>query len=240
MHQIKFANRIWLAIAFIATAACTAPAEQQQYRELRDLSGFTAVSVTSGIDLSIAQGAEYRVEVFSEDDNTVGVHTYIEDSTLLIRVGPGSGRFFGLFPSEYSVAVTLPELEAITARSGSDVESMTTLTGDSLAVTAFAGTDFDIDVDVNELELQISAGSDVDLSGTAAVARIEIRGGSELHAGDFTGTDVTIQSSGGSDALLTVTDRLAATTSGGSNLTYMGNPQTVEVNATGGSDINRR
>ena len=229
-----------LGIAVVAIAGCSAPADQEQYRELRDLAGFTSVSVRSGIDLSIGLGTDYRVEVQSEDDNTVGVQTIVEDSTLVIYVGPGSGRFFGIFPSQYSVAVTLPVLESIAARGGSDVDATTKLTGEHLAVNAFSGSDVDIDIDVDELELEVSAGSDIDLSGTAKIARINIRGGSELHARDFTGSDVTIQSSGGSDAILNVTDRLAATASGGSDLIYMGNPQTVEVNASGGSDISHR
>jgi hypothetical protein len=186
------------------------------------------------------QGDEFLVEVEASDDALGGLHTVLEGTTLDIHPGAGSRRFFGLFATDYEVRVTLPELKSLTASRGAEVDGAYTLTGGTLALIARSGSEFDLAIDVASIEIEVSGGSDMDLSGTAGTSTIHVRGGSEFSGGDFIAEDVTVDISGGSEAFLTVTNRITGSASGGSVLVYQGNPVTVEVSSSRNASVVRR
>ena len=65
-------------------------------------------------------------------------------------------------------------------------------------------------------------------------------GGSDFNASGLQTEEADLHSSGGSDLSIAVRDRIVANASGGSDITYSGEPRSVNVNASGGSDIRRR
>jgi len=209
-----------------------------QERETRALTGFDAIAVGGGIDLVVTQGDGFRVEVESDDD-VAEILTEVRNGTLEIK---HDRQPWGLFDwgDNGTVYVTLPELTALTASGGSDVRADGTLSGDELAIVASGGSDVEIDVAVGTLAATASGGSDTRLSGTARVAQLHSSGGSDLNASRFTVAEANVQSSGGSDVSINVTERIVANASGGSDITYGGDPRSVNVNASGGADVRRR
>jgi hypothetical protein len=97
-----------------------------------------------------------------------------------------------------------------------------------------------IDVAVDTLELNASGGSDASLTGTARVARLGSTGGSDINAGRFTAGEVNVNSSGGSDIVVAVRDKISGHASGGSDIAYSGQPSSVDIDTSGGSDVRRR
>jgi hypothetical protein len=53
-------------------------------------------------------------------------------------------------------------------------------------------------------------------------------------------TDLAVTTSGGSDLSLAVRDSIVANASGGSGISYSGDPRSKDINASGGSDVRRR
>jgi hypothetical protein len=204
--------------------------------ETRDLSGFEAVAVGGGIDLVLRQGDRFVVEVRADDDASE-IITEVSAGKLQIRRKQSLGFNWG---DAGSVNVTLPKLVALTASGGSDVRTEGALTGGALEVTASGGSDVDIDVAVDTLEVSASGGSDVNLTGTARAARMTSTGGSDLNAGRFTADEATVNSSGGSDLVIAVRDKISGHASGGSDIVYSGQPSSVDIDTSGGSDVRRR
>jgi hypothetical protein len=204
--------------------------------ETRDLSGFEAVAVGGGIDLVLRQGDRFIVEVRSDDDAS-DIITEVSAGKLEIRREASFGFNWG---DAGSVHVTLPKLVALTASGGSDVRAEGALTGDALEVTASGGSDVVIDVAVDTLEVSASGGSDVNLTGTARAARMTSTGGSDLNAGRFTADEATVNSSGGSDLVIAVRNKIDGHASGGSDIAYSGQPSSVDIDTSGGSDVRRR
>jgi hypothetical protein len=93
---------------------------------------------------------------------------------------------------------------------------------------------------VSELEAMSSGGSDLRLSGTADSVAIQASGGSDIDARDLRARAVDIQTSGGSDAVIDVSERLVAQASGGSDIVYSGNPATADIDEGGGAGVTRR
>ncbi len=221
----------------LALVAAALPVTAQD-REARDLSGFTAVAVGGGIDLFLRQGEPFRVEVAASDRDLQEIVTEVTDGKLEVRRRrPAAFLDWG---DRGFVSVVLPELTALTASGGSDVETEGPFSGGALAIVASGGSDLTIDVAVTTLDVTASGGSDVQLRGTAGSARVQASGGSDLDASRLTVEDADVQSSGGSDLSIAVRDKLVANASGGSDISYSGQPSTVHVNTSGGSGVRRR
>jgi hypothetical protein len=224
------------SVLLLSAAAAPSPAGAQQ-RETRPLTGFDAVHVGGGIDLTLRQGTGFAVEV--ESDELAEIVTEVSGSTLTIR-RRSSPRFFDWSGDIGSVSVTLPTLVSLAASGGSDVTTDGTFTSDDLEIVASGGSDIEIDVAAGTLEAETSGGSDLLLTGSARSARVRSSGGSDLNASRLTADAADVHSSGGSDLAIAVRDSIVGEASGGSDVTYSGDPRTVDVDTSGGSDVRRR
>jgi hypothetical protein len=218
--------------------AVTSFAAYAQQREPRPLAGFDAIEVGGGIDLEVRQAQDFLVEVEAAGD-PAEIITELRDDTLVIR-RKTSRSFFRWGDDDAAVHVTLPNLVALTASGGSDARADGTLTSDSLKVVASGGSDVSIDVRAGELEATASGGSDLRLTGSARSVRLRSSGGSDLNGSQLTAEEVDVQSSGGSDVMIAVRNSIVGSASGGSDVVYSGEPRTVDVDASGGSDVRRR
>lgn len=207
-------------------------------RETRPLEGFESIAVGGGIDLVVRQGNRFVVEVVAEKA-LADIVTEVKGDRL--EIGRRREGFFDWADGELgSVNVTLPKLVGLTASGGSDAVAEGTFSSDELELVASGGSDLTIDVSATELLLQASGGSDLRVSGTARTARAHSSGGSDLDASRLTVDDVEVHSSGGSDLAVGVRERITGNASGGSDVTYTGNPRTVDVDSSGGSDVHGR
>jgi putative autotransporter adhesin-like protein len=232
-HPFAFAAR--LASIFALAASLPALADQ----ETRELSGFNAIEVSGGIDLVARQGDGFVVEVENDDGDLDEIITEVRGSTLHIR-RERSGSFFDWSGDGGLVTVRLPALVSLKASGGSDAETEGPFSGERLEIVASGGSDVTLDVAVGELGVTASGGSDVNLSGTARSLRAQSSGGSDLNASALMAETANVQSSGGSDLSLSVRDSIVANASGGSDISYTGDPRSTNVNSSGGSDIRRR
>ena len=224
-----------LGLVLLELMLLTAPAGAAD-GELRDLTGFNAVSVGGGIDLEVRQGPVFRVEVTAPDGESANVVTEVRNSTLFI----GTENGFFRFRSGYSVAVTLPELVSLSVGGGTDADLLGPFTGDSLEVKASGGSDVNVDVSVETLATSASGGSDLRMAGTAGRLRVSASGGSDVDAAGLDARAAEVSASGGSDVRIQVSDSLVAQASGGSDIVYAGDPATKTVNSSGGSDVKAR
>ncbi|MES2623658.1 MAG: head GIN domain-containing protein [Pseudomonadota bacterium] len=209
--------------------------------EIRNIENFTGISVGGGINLFVEQGADFKVEVDSSVGATDEVTTVVEGDNLVIRMEK-SLFHFGLMNwfATHSVYVTLPRLESLTASGGSDVSVDGVLTGDELVLRTSGGSDIALEVDIDSLDIQSSGGSDIKLSGTTRSIVAQTSGGSDLDAMGLEAKEADLRSSGGSDIQITVTERITANASGGSDIFYKGDPAYEDVNASGGADVTHR
>jgi hypothetical protein len=220
--------------------AATSFAAHAQEREPRPLAGFDAIEVGGGIDLDVRQAQDFFVEVEVEAEGDLAeIITELRDDTLVIR-RKSSRSFFGWGDDDAAVHVTLPSLVSLTASGGSDARAEGTFSSDRLNVVASGGSDVTIDVRAGELEATASGGSDLRLTGSARSVRLHSSGGSDLNGSQLMAEEADVQSSGGSDIAIAVRNSIVGSASGGSDVLYSGEPRTVDVKASGGSDVRRR
>ena len=93
------------------------------------------------------------------------------------------------------------------------------------------------DISVGVVNFNLSGGSHVTLSGSAASLDIDGSGGSHFNLEDFSVSNASIKLSGGSHATVDVNGTLDADISGGSRVSYIGQPIMGDINVDWDSDL---
>lgn len=212
--------------------------------EQRDLRDFTSIEVGGGIDIELRQDPTFAVEIDSGEIDLNDIITEVRRGTLKIRRDfdhRGAG-FPGWWRAEDNVLVriSMPQLEELQASGGSDVETMGEFTGDELELHASGGSDLTFELAFDSVDIEASGGSDLRLSGKVRELIARTSGGSDMNAYDLEADEVDLHASGGSDGKVKVNQRLVATASGGSDISYRGEPQYRDVDTSGSSDVRHR
>lgn len=231
-------------IILLFLTICASTIYAQNTEEIRNVSNFKGIRISSGIDLYIKQGNVESVRIMGDKDKLEKVKTEKEGDILRIYTGNSKGWFNFDFDwsnkSPIKAYVTVKNLNSITATGGSDVFSEGKLDLIKLDVKATGGSDVKLDLDADELTCETTGGSDVTLSGTATVFKAMTTGGSDLKAKNLRTNFCSISSTGGSDAHVWAEKEISISATGGSDVYYKGNARVVQSNSSGGSDVHKQ
>ena len=208
----------------------------QADNERRALSGFTAIEAESGLNVDIRIGDDFLVEVDSGDEDLADIETEVRNGTLQLSIDRDDWDW-GDWQDDYHVSIVMPALEEIEASGGVDVRVLGTVTGDEFNLDASGGADVEVDVAVTRIEIEVSGGADVDISGTAETAIARTSGGADLDARNLEARHADLRASGGADLSMGVIETLEARASGGADIDYYGDPEVLDEDASGSSDI---
>lgn len=211
-----------------------------QERINQNLSGFTALKVSSGVNVYLSQGSTESVEIEAEEEAFPYIIAEVDkDHVLVLRMKNTSKRWFKNM-EPVNIYVSFIGLDNIQLSGGSDVYGQGELTFDKLRISSSGGADLRMQLEADELEVSSSGGSDVVLSGVAAYFKGTASGGSDIKARELEAEVAEVSASGAADVHVRATRELKASASGASDIVYYGNPEKVEVRESGASDITRR
>lgn len=218
-----------------------------------DFSGFTKVEVESGFRVEVDYADTYDVTV-TVDDNLVKEHLKVELDGDTLHVG--LAKLWAYHDVTAKARIVMPRLAALGASGAcsvtvtkfssgaplqldvsgaSRVETAGTSWG-KVTVDASGASRVEGGASMDELAGEVSGGSALDLTGSAAMLRLDASGGSDLRLLDLQADNGDLTLSGGSRGQVTVTGSLTVDASGGSRLEYAGDPQ-VSADVSGGSDV---
>jgi hypothetical protein len=203
------------------------------------LSDFKCVSVSSGIDLYLDPSGKNLAELVTDKNVINAVEVIQHGSTLTFKLKENVRKT----TKGIKIYLSFKDIEGIDASGGSDVymiDKNATLKSRFLSLDASGGADLRLVIDVDALKCETSGGSDSYLSGTAATASFNCSGGSDVKAKELITQTCSVESSGGSDAIVTATKSIKVDASGASDVTYYGNPKSISVSKSGASDIYRK
>ncbi|MES2518792.1 MAG: head GIN domain-containing protein [Bacteroidota bacterium] len=227
-----------LAILFF----CFSSVYAQKTEEVRNVSNFKAIHVSSGIDLYLKQGGTESVKVVGEKDKVEKVITENEGGTLKIYVESSKNwlDFDWRKSKSVRVYITVKDLNLLSATGGADVYTENKLDLIKLDVKATGGSDIKLTLDADELTCATTGGSDVTLVGTATVFKASSTGGSDLKASNLRSNFCSVSSTGGSDSYVWAEKEISISATGGSDVYHKGNARVVKSSSTGGSDIHKQ
>ena len=208
--------------------------------EKRTVDAFHTVRVEDGIDLFITQSADAGVVVSANEiEHRNKIKTVVENGVLRIYFD-NHMMGWNWKGRKLKAYIAIKALREIRASGGSDVMVTGSLNSENLVLKLSGGSDFNGEVSVTNLTIDQSGGSDTRIRGKAVNVKVEASGGSDFNGFDLTAEYAIIKASGGSDADVTVTKELAAEASGGSDVSFKGNPQVKYRSASGGSSVKSR
>lgn len=154
-----------------ALIALTLAASASASAEPRNVSDFQRVAAENGVQVQVAIGPRFAVEVTGRDARYV--RTTVQGETLRISRGslPWFGIGFGNFDGR--VRITMPALEALSAERGATINA-SGVQADDFAVSAAMGGVIDVSGSCHDLDASVAMGGVLSAEGlhcdTAAIS----------------------------------------------------------------------
>lgn len=235
-NVMKGSIKLFTLLAFIFVAQVS---HAQRVKEERKVSSYNAVKVSTGIDVYIRQGNRQEVTVEVDEDDIDDLVTEVRGGELQIYFDNNSS-FWNWRSRDAVVYVTVTDIKSIRSSSGSDVVGETVIVSDYLELDASSGADLKLQVKTRRLVAETSSGSDMEISGETDEFDGRSSSGSDLDARGLVARKAKVRASSGSDLAITVTEDIDAAASSGSDISYSGRPQYVNIDESSGGDVSRR
>jgi hypothetical protein len=208
--------------------------------EVRKVSSFSAIEVSSAIDLYLSQSDEEGLAVSAKDvESRSRIRTEVNNGVLKIWFD-GKGWNWNNGDKKLKAYVSIKNINALSASGASDVHVNGKLTLDALKLHLAGASDFKGEVMLKTLDIHLSGASDAEIKGTASTLSVDASGASELKGYDLITETCNASASGASSVRIAVNKELNASASGASDVLYTGNGVVNKQKSSGASNISKR
>jgi hypothetical protein len=201
--------------------------------ETRDISGFTGVHLSSGVDVLLSEGEEFEVRVEADENLLDVIETELKGDVLVV----GTGHVNIRKAKAKRVHVTLPRLETLKVTSAGDCDGQTPFHCGDLKLSISSAGDLLLDVEADRIDLDISSSGDARLSGKAGVFNVSLSSAGDLHAFDLVAAKVDVDVSSAGDARVNATEEISMSASSAGDIYYMGDARVIRSNRSSAGDI---
>jgi len=198
--------------------------------ETREITGdFTEVSASEGLNVYVVQADDFNIEVEADENVIELIGTDIKNGKLRIHAHENIGN------ATKKIYVSLPEVTALKASSGTQLRTETAVESNRLEVDGSSGAQLQLELTANDLEIDASSGANLNISGKADRADVDVSSGGNINAKDLMLKSCTADASSGGNLKIQVSDELTADASSGGNIGYSGNPKVQNKKSVSGS-----
>jgi hypothetical protein len=202
--------------------------------------GFTAIKISSAIDLFLSQGGEEGVAVSaSEEKYRNRIKTEVTDGVLKIWFEGDPINWSMGSNKKLRAYVSIKTLKKLEASGASDVLITGTLNVDDMEMYFSGASDFKGAINASTLKIRISGASDMTVTGSAGTLNLTAGGASEFKGYDFAVDNCDATASGASDIKITVNKELNASASGASDIRIKGNGVIKKMSNSGASSVKK-
>ena len=221
---IFFGIALLLSGCFIPIRTTQIVGSRKVATETRDVSGFTAVDLSSVGTLIIQQGSVELLSITAEDNIFPYLKTDVVGNNLRIGVRDN----INLNPHEEIIYnLTVIDLERLESSGIGKIE-MGSLNTDELDVDISGASDLRIlNLNARDFNLDLSGVGNVEISGSAEQQRVDLSGAGNYEAGDLKNEYARIEISGTGQAVIWAEKELDVEISGMGNLQYYGDPALI-------------
>jgi hypothetical protein len=207
--------------------------------EKRTVGSFTAIKVSSAIDLFLSQGDEEGVAVSaSEEKYRNRIKTEVSNGELKIWFD-GDGFNWGWGNKKLRAYVSVKTLTRLSASGASDVVVSGTLNVSDMEMHFSGASDFKGALRASKLKVTINGASDMTVSGSSDQLEVKASGASDFKGYDFTVDNCDATASGASEIKITVNKEMNAAASGASDIRIKGNGVIRKTSNSGASTVKK-
>ncbi|WP_332021443.1 DUF4252 domain-containing protein [Kaistella sp.] len=215
--------------------------------EIRKVTSFSGIQVSSGINVSFTQEAKQKVVV--DSDRPEFVKTEVVGDILKIYVDNNNNR--NLKFKKLSVIVSAPELSKVAVNSGANFNTLNTVKSNYFQIAATSGANLKADLDTkgkvelsttsgsnvrlnvnaDELEMSATSGSSATLYGKIKETTFDVSSAATVNAQDLETQKSQINASSAANIKVSATENINVTGTSGASVRYRSN-NNVKRNAS--------
>ncbi len=203
--------------------------------EDRLLSPFEQINVEGAISVIITQGNEQLIQIEADDNIIPIIETEVRSRELRID---NSRKYRSDNPVR--IYITAPEISKIKMSGSGSVYSENTLEGNLLHLQTYGSGNVDLALDYETLETEGRGSGNFLLSGVVTRQDVKISGSGNYQAKDLTSDVCNIEISGSGNGEVRAESALYIEIRGSGDVTYYGNPETVNTSIKGSGSVIRR
>lgn len=204
-----------------------------------ELENIDAFEIFGACDLTIKQGDEQKIEIFSHPNliDELLKDSSVEDKTWHIGIVKCVA---GLKKSSIKITATIPDLKAVNITGSADVQTdgvFENVNELDLKVSGSGDMDLLLDNDVQSISTKINGSGDFKLSGSTKSHKITIIGSGNINSFDLSTETCDIKILGSGDCDVLVNETLDVEIAGSGDLCFKGSP-TINSKITGSGNLN--
>jgi len=218
-----------LVLAIMASAANAADG-----REVRNVAGFNALSLSAPVDVDIVQGATEGLVLEGDAARLAEIETVVESGSLKIRLRSRHAWNWSKVRGHLSVK----DLHAVSISGSGDVKAAALNSGD-FEVSISGSGDLGIGaLSADRLRVSIAGSGDVNAAGKVDRTEVSIAGSGDVRAGRLDARQAKVSITGAGDATMWAREKLQVSIVGSGDVGYYGDP-VVEKSVIGSGSVKR-
>ena len=207
----------------------------------RAISGdFSAVSVSSGIELYLSTGSANALAVSVPDGvDAERILTEVKNGVMEISVKNKFKDWKDRIKGHIKVYLSAKSLSKIVGTAGSRTMLSNELSASSLTLKFASGATFNGKVAAGSLAIETNSGAVMDISGSAASTSVDASSGAIFRGFDLSTETCNAEVSSGAAIRITINKELTATASSGGGIRYKGSATIRDINVSSGGLVKR-
>ncbi len=212
--------------------------QAQNTSQVRNITGFTEIDVSTGIKVELTMGNKEHVEVFADEEVIDRIITRLSGEELEIYI-KSSNSWFGSNKKYKNIVVkvTAVKIKSLDVSSGARIVTINKIKTDELELDASSGGALSISFEVDKASCETSSGSSAVLKGKTNSIELDASSGSSIKASDVVAQEVDADVSSGASIRITVVSKLKAEASSGGSIKYSGTPKFVDIEKSSGGGV---
>jgi cytoskeletal protein CcmA (bactofilin family) len=231
-------------IAILATISIQA--QEVKYNdanaEVRNVTGFTGVSVANGIEMILTQGSAEAVAVSATStEYRDRIKTEVKNGMLKIYYDGGNGK--GGWNNKKNIKlkayVSAITLKAISVSAGASMDIEGGVKAEDMVLDFSSGGVFKGEINAKAIKVEQGSGAVAKLSGSAQNLAITVSSGGNFKGYNFVVNKCDARVSSGASVEITVNAELDAKASSGGSVQYKGSCSVKKSTSSGGAVVGK-
>lgn len=204
--------------------------------ETRDVSGFSGVHASTGIDVYLSEGDDFSVKVEADENLMEVILTELNGDMLVIKTDRVNIRS----AKSKKVYVTLPELDELKISSAGDCDGQTPFHCNDLRISISSAGDLSLEVEAESINLDISSSGDAKIWGSTGEFDVSLSSAGDLDAFDLIADKVDVSVSSAGDARVHANEEISMDASSAGNIYWKGDAEVLHSRSSSAGDIVRK
>lgn len=234
-----------LAIFLLCTSLGAAAQTNKVYNDPKAkervlTSDFSAISISSGIQLLLTQSDQVALAVSaSEERFEAGIKTEVVKGVLKIYYDAGGMGYRNQTNRKLIVYLSVKDIQSIKSSGGAITRLVNPFKLDDLSIECAGGSLLAGTIEVTSLQAIASSGAQITLDGAAGNLEVSANSGAIFKGGSLQAQTCTAQANSGASLTIAVEKELTAFAKSGASVNYKGNATLKKSSVNSGAVVKK-